>query len=64
MLVGPAVPAVATALDARLTAQPSIFIAQPTFALSTCPTGVESEIALSHGDCRPDGAKNAGLAAR
>jgi uncharacterized circularly permuted ATP-grasp superfamily protein len=54
MLVGPA----ATRQEieefrARLRAQPQNYIAQPTLALSTCPTYVESGIAPRHIDLRP-----------
>lgn len=38
---------------ARILADPSKFIAQPTLALSTCPTFVESGIAPRHVDLRP-----------
>jgi uncharacterized circularly permuted ATP-grasp superfamily protein len=54
MLVGPC----ATRADIEtfrglLTANPSNYIAQPTLALSTCPTFVESGIAPRHIDLRP-----------
>jgi uncharacterized circularly permuted ATP-grasp superfamily protein len=54
MLVGPA----ATkdeieSFRARLVANPGNYIAQPTLALSTCPTFVESGIAPRHIDLRP-----------
>jgi uncharacterized circularly permuted ATP-grasp superfamily protein len=54
MLVGPA----ATRQEiedfrARLQAQPENYIAQPTLALSTCPTYVEAGIAPRHIDLRP-----------
>ena len=54
MLVGPA----ATLQEiedfrSRLRAQPDNYIAQPTLALSTCPTYVESGIAPRHIDLRP-----------
>jgi uncharacterized circularly permuted ATP-grasp superfamily protein len=54
MLVGPA----ATAAEieefrARLVAEPGHFIAQPTLALSTCPTLVADGIAPRHVDLRP-----------
>jgi uncharacterized circularly permuted ATP-grasp superfamily protein len=54
MLVGPA----ATREErqefaARLQANPDNYIAQPTLALSTCPTYVESGIAPRHIDLRP-----------
>lgn len=54
MLVGPA--ATRKELDdfrARLRAQPDNYISQPTLALSTCPTYVESGIAPRHIDLRP-----------
>lgn len=37
----------------RILAKPSDFIAQPTLALSTCPTFVESGVAPRHLDLRP-----------
>ena len=37
----------------RLKASPETFIAQPTLALSTCPTFVESGVAPRHVDLRP-----------
>jgi uncharacterized circularly permuted ATP-grasp superfamily protein len=54
MLVGPA----STAAEiedfrAALKADPNRYIAQPTLALSTCPTFVESGIAPRHIDLRP-----------
>jgi uncharacterized circularly permuted ATP-grasp superfamily protein len=54
MLVGPA----STAAEreefrARILADPAKYIAQPTLALSTCPTFVESGIAPRHIDLRP-----------
>jgi uncharacterized circularly permuted ATP-grasp superfamily protein len=54
MLVGPA--ASAAELEefrTRLRAHPEAYIAQPTLALSTCPTYVESGIAPRHIDLRP-----------
>ena len=54
MLVGPA--ASKTKIEdfrARLIAKPEGYIAQPTLALSTCPTFVESGIAPRHIDFRP-----------
>jgi uncharacterized circularly permuted ATP-grasp superfamily protein len=54
MLVGPA--ATRQELEdfrARLKAQPDNYIAQPTLALSTCPTYVDSGIAPRHIDLRP-----------
>jgi uncharacterized circularly permuted ATP-grasp superfamily protein len=54
MLVGPA----STAAErdefrARILAHPDKYIAQPTLALSTCPTFVESGLASRHVDFRP-----------
>jgi uncharacterized circularly permuted ATP-grasp superfamily protein len=54
MLVGPA--ASRREIDefaARVKSQPENYIAQPTLALSTCPTYVESGIAPRHIDLRP-----------
>jgi uncharacterized circularly permuted ATP-grasp superfamily protein len=54
MLVGPA--ASRAELDAfreRLRSRPDAYIAQPTLALSTCPTLVEAGIAPRHVDLRP-----------
>jgi uncharacterized circularly permuted ATP-grasp superfamily protein len=54
MLIGPA--ASAAELDAfrkRILAAPGTYIAQPTLALSTCPTFVESVLAPRHVDLRP-----------
>jgi uncharacterized circularly permuted ATP-grasp superfamily protein len=54
MLVGPA--ATRREIDAfaeQVRANPSNYIAQPTLALSTCPTYVESGIAPRHIDLRP-----------
>jgi uncharacterized circularly permuted ATP-grasp superfamily protein len=54
MLIGPT--ADKTTIDAfreKLKAQPKNFIAQPTLALSTCPTCVASGIAPRHVDLRP-----------
>jgi len=54
MLVGPA--ATAAQIEefrARIKARPEAYIAQPTLALSTCPTFVESGIAPRHIDLRP-----------
>jgi uncharacterized circularly permuted ATP-grasp superfamily protein len=54
MLVGPhADKATREAFAARLRHDPDDFIAQPTLALSTCPTCVESGIAPRHVDLRP-----------
>jgi uncharacterized circularly permuted ATP-grasp superfamily protein len=54
MLVGPA--ATSRELEefrARLNAQPDNYVAQPTLALSTCPTYVDAGIAPRHIDLRP-----------
>ena len=54
MLVGPAASAAERdAFRARIIAQPDKYIAQPTLALSTCPTFVESGLAPRHIDLRP-----------
>ena len=54
MLVGPAsTQAEIEAFRAQLLARPSNYIAQPTLALSTTPTFVESGIAPRHIDLRP-----------
>jgi uncharacterized circularly permuted ATP-grasp superfamily protein len=54
MLVGPAASkAEIEAFRAQLVANPGNYIAQPTLALSTCPTYVESGIAPRHIDLRP-----------
>ena len=54
MLVGPAsTTAQIEAFRARLLANPEGYIAQPTLALSACPTYVESGIAPRHIDLRP-----------
>jgi len=54
MLVGPAsTKAEIEEFRAQLLANPSNYIAQPTLALSTCPTFVESGIAPRHIDLRP-----------
>ncbi len=54
MLVGPAsTSAQIEDFRARLLAKPEGYIAQPTLALSTCPTFVESGIAPRHIDLRP-----------
>ncbi|MGH6623719.1 MAG: circularly permuted type 2 ATP-grasp protein [Burkholderiaceae bacterium] len=54
MLVGPAASrAEIEDFTARVRANPSNYIAQPTLALSTCPTYVESGIAPRHIDLRP-----------
>ncbi|MGC1304154.1 MAG: circularly permuted type 2 ATP-grasp protein [Caulobacteraceae bacterium] len=54
MLVGPtASKAEIEAFRQRLIAEPGGYIAQPTLALSTCPTFVESGVAPRHVDLRP-----------
>jgi uncharacterized circularly permuted ATP-grasp superfamily protein len=54
MLVGPASTREEIAsFRERLRANPANYIAQPTLALSTCPTFVESGIAPRHVDLRP-----------
>ena len=54
MLVGPAASRdEVETFRAQLLANPSNYIAQPTLALSTCPTYVESGIAPRHIDLRP-----------
>jgi uncharacterized circularly permuted ATP-grasp superfamily protein len=54
MLVGPAsTPAEIAAYRERILAAPASFIAQPTLALSTCPTLVDAGIAPRHVDLRP-----------
>jgi uncharacterized circularly permuted ATP-grasp superfamily protein len=54
MLVGPAASkAEIAAFRAKLKANPSNYIAQPTLALSTCPTLVDSGVAPRHLDLRP-----------
>jgi uncharacterized circularly permuted ATP-grasp superfamily protein len=54
MLIGPtADSATLDAFRAKLKADPTNFIAQPTLALSTCPTFVEQGIAPRHVDLRP-----------
>ena len=54
MLVGPAATKAEIAeFAAVLKANPSNYIAQPTLALSTCPTYVEAGIAPRHIDLRP-----------
>jgi uncharacterized circularly permuted ATP-grasp superfamily protein len=54
MLVGPAASkAERAAYKKRIEANPGAFIAQPTLALSTCPTLVRSGIAPRHVDLRP-----------
>jgi len=54
MLVGPqASKAELEMFAARLGAHPENYIAQPTLALSTCPTFVDSGVAARHVDLRP-----------
>jgi uncharacterized circularly permuted ATP-grasp superfamily protein len=54
MLVGPtASRAEITNFAARLRAHPENYVAQPTLALSTCPTFVEEGVAPRHVDLRP-----------
>ncbi|MBU6259858.1 MAG: circularly permuted type 2 ATP-grasp protein [Burkholderiales bacterium] len=54
MLVGPAATrAEVEAFKAVVKARPTNYIAQPTLALSTCPTFVEAGIAPRHIDLRP-----------
>jgi len=54
MLVGPAsTKDEIAAYRQRIEADPGAFIAQPTLALSTCPTFVESGLAPRHVDLRP-----------
>lgn len=54
MLIGPHATAVEREeFRARILAKPADYIAQPTLALSTCPTLVEQGIAPRHVDLRP-----------
>ena len=54
MLVGPHAPkATIAAFAAKLKANPDKFIAQPTLALSTCPTATDGGVAARHVDLRP-----------
>jgi uncharacterized circularly permuted ATP-grasp superfamily protein len=54
MLIGPrADRAALAAFRAKLKSNPRNFIAQPTLALSTCPTCVEEGVAPRHVDLRP-----------
>jgi len=54
MLVGPHAPAATiAAFAAKLRAAPEKFIAQPTLALSTCPTLCDTGISPRHVDLRP-----------
>ncbi len=54
MLVGPHAPAATiAAFAAKLRAHPDKFIAQPTLALSTCPTLCDGGVEARHVDLRP-----------
>jgi uncharacterized circularly permuted ATP-grasp superfamily protein len=54
MLVGPHAPRPEIeAFAAKIKAEPTRYIAQPTLALSTCPTFVDAGIAPRHVDLRP-----------
>jgi len=54
MLIGPkSEQATIAAFRAKLKSDPKSFIAQPTLALSTCPTCVEEGVAPRHVDLRP-----------
>ncbi|HEY5216670.1 MAG TPA: circularly permuted type 2 ATP-grasp protein [Pseudolabrys sp.] len=54
MLIGPTASKIAIEqFRAKLKATPNNFIAQPTLALSTCPTCVEEGVAPRHVDLRP-----------
>jgi uncharacterized circularly permuted ATP-grasp superfamily protein len=54
MLIGPhAAQATLAAFAAKLKAHPEKFIAQPTLALSTCPTATDAGIGARHVDLRP-----------
>ena len=54
MLIGPASDkATIAAFRSKLKSQPKNFIAQPTLALSTCPTCVDTGVAPRHVDLRP-----------
>jgi uncharacterized circularly permuted ATP-grasp superfamily protein len=54
MLIGPAATQAEIAdFRARIQAQPANYIAQPTLALSACPTYVEAGLAPRHIDLRP-----------
>ena len=54
MLIGPAADkATISAFRAKLKSTPHKYIAQPTLALSTCPTCVDAGIAPRHVDLRP-----------
>jgi uncharacterized circularly permuted ATP-grasp superfamily protein len=54
MLIGPsASSAEREEFRAKLIARPDAYIAQPTLALSTCPTWVDAGVAPRHIDLRP-----------
>ena len=54
MLIGPkADKTTIAAFRSKLKSQPTNFIAQPTLALSTCPTCVDEGVAPRHVDLRP-----------
>jgi uncharacterized circularly permuted ATP-grasp superfamily protein len=54
MLIGPAASrAEIDAFRGRILANPGNYVAQPTLALSTCPTFVDAGIAPRHVDLRP-----------
>jgi uncharacterized circularly permuted ATP-grasp superfamily protein len=54
MMIGPqADKQTIAAFQAKLKSNPSSFVAQPTLALSTCPTCVEEGVAPRHVDLRP-----------
>jgi uncharacterized circularly permuted ATP-grasp superfamily protein len=54
MLIGPAASkAQLESFRERIRANPSNYIAQPTLALSTCPTFVKNGVAPRHVDLRP-----------
>src|SRR5260221_12823187 len=54
MLIGPkSDQATIAVFRAKLKASPKNFVAQPTLALSTCPTCVEEGVAPRHVDLRP-----------
>ena len=54
MLIGPASTAAERdVFKTRIKQRPEAYIAQPTLALSTCPTFVEQGIAPRHVDLRP-----------
>jgi uncharacterized circularly permuted ATP-grasp superfamily protein len=62
MLIGPrASKAEIEAYRARILADPAQFIAQPTLALSTCPTFADSAIVPRHVDLRPFVLSGAGV---